>query len=285
MLKSDGRYEPGKTYTVREDFEGKVNHPVKEIHRQVKENIRRQHPQATIWPANDYKAMLLCGGPSLDDYVSVIKRKRTQGWKLFTVNGTHGWAQSHGLSPSAQIMLDARAHNARFVERPVKKCRYFIEAQCHGSVFDALEGYDIHVWHSANAAKPERDILSRYHRGRVSYVNGGCSVGTRAMCLAYMIGIRRLDVYGMDGCLIKGRHHAYEQKENDGQAVHTVRVGRKHFYLHPWMVKQLDEWLQMPRLLPDDFRLTMHGPGVLAYVIEETVRRGRVPPMHILEVK
>lgn len=274
-----------QVYTVREDFEGRVNHPAEKIHQQVRANIRRQHPQATIWPANDYKAMLLCGGPSLEQYVSVIKRKRTRGWKLFTVNGTHEWAQDHGMEPSAQIMLDARAHNARFVARPVKKCRYFIEAQCHGSVFDALEGRDVHIWHSANCGKKERTILNRYHRNRVSYVNGGTSVGTRAICLAYMLGVRTLDIYGMDGCLIKGKHHAYEQPENDGQAIHVVRVGRKQFQLHPWMVKQLDEWLQLPALLPDDFNLRMHGPGVLAYVLEQTAKRGKVPPMHILEVK
>jgi len=264
-------------YTVREHFSGPVNHPHESIYEQLRANVRRGLPQARTYAPGPYKAMLLCGGPSLNRYVGAIRRRRANGWKLITVNGTHNWALDRGITPSLQIVMDARELNRVFVERPHEDCRYLICSQCHGSVFEALEGYDVQIWHGGAPSEIEREILDGYYLGRWTPVPGGTSVGPRAIALAYMLGVRHLDVYGLDGCIIGGEHHAYEQPQNDFNHAYSVKVGRRRFVMHGWMLKQFDEWLQFAGQVPDDYKLTIKGDGAIAYVTELAATRKRAP--------
>lgn len=276
-----------KQYSVRECFDGQVNHPHDLIYDQIKKNIRRQLPQVAYYPPAPYLSMLLCGGPSLNKYrAEVLYRRIQQGWKLFTVNGTYNWALDQGLLPSVQIIMDARPLNAEFVRQPIHSCKYMLCSQVHGDVFDALKGYDVHLWHGGAPSNVEKRTLDRFYMKRWQVVYGGTSVGLRAIMLAYMIGMRHLDVYGLDGCLDrKGRHHAYPQAQNDHRVVYVVRVGRRKFRMHGWMLKQFDEWLQFAPTIPDDYRLTIHGDGAIAYVTNLTAKQGRAPKMEVLNVE
>ena len=74
-------------------------------------------------------------------------------------------------------------------------------------------------------------------------------------------------------------HHAYPQKENDGQKTVTVTVGRRKFKSTVWMMAQLDEMLQIAGNFPPDLKVSFEGDGLLQYVINETVKRGKVPPI------
>lgn len=266
---SQGDKKPG---TFRKAFKGKVNTPHKDIYRNLRTNIRRQLPQVQAYPPNDYKVALLLGGPSLKD------AKIPRGWKVATVNATHGWALERGLKPSVHMMLDARPFNARFLVNPVDTCRYLLNAQMDPACFDALEGYDVHIWFGVHRTQkvPDRQILDRYYRGRWQNVFGGSTIGTRAFGLLYLLGIRTLRVYGMDSCLVKNEHHAYDQPENDDRLV-DIRVGRRRFKSHTWMVAQIDEFLEMAPHIPDDLRFGIEGDGVIAHIVNETRRLGRVP--------
>lgn len=272
-------------YTIREDFEGRVNVSHRRIYKQLRENIRRQLPQFSVYAENDYKALLLCGGPTLSEHVREIKTKRTKGWKLITVNNTHEWAIDHGMTPSMQVILDARALNARFVKRPQKDCRYLICSQAHADVFAALEGHDVHIWHAGASSRTEKKILDGYYNGRWVTVLGGTSVGTRAIGAAVMAGIRQIDVYGLDCCLLNKAHHAYSQPENDMEIVSKVRVGRRIFRCHGWMIKQADEVLQMAEFLPEGLKLRINGRGMMAYIFEQTAKQSRPPRMTVLETE
>ena len=68
---------------------------------------------------------------------------------VITVNGSYKYCIDNGLEPSAMVMLDSREFNNRFVKPLRKDCKYFISSQCHPSVFDMLEGYQVWIWHVA----------------------------------------------------------------------------------------------------------------------------------------
>ncbi len=270
-------FDPDKPWDVRTNFPGGVNTSHEDIYAHMRRNVKRHIPQAHPWPANQYRAMLLCGGPSLSDHLDEIKRKRRQGWKVITVNGTHDWALDHGIRPSLFLLVDARQFNVRFVKRPQKKCRYMIASQAHPDVFDALEGYDLHIWHAGENSPEEGRILNRHYAGRWASVPGGTSIGTRAIGMAWWLGIRTIDVYGFDCCYRKKQHHAYEQPENNyGTPEWTVKIGRRTFACDPWMVRQCDDMCQFGETLPDNLKLTFHGDGMLSYLIKETAA-GRNP--------
>jgi hypothetical protein len=254
----------------------RVNVPHEELYANIRRNIRRNLPQLDVYPPNDYDVALLCGGPSL-------KRARIpKHCKIATVNNTHEWVQAQRKrEPSVHIMLDAREFNKRFVATPVKSCRYFIASQCHPGVFDALDGYDTRIFHIEHPE--DAPFLNKFYMNRWRCVPGGTTVGTRAIWLLYMIGVRKIRVFGMDGCLEKGEHHAYAQEENDNTRVLRMRVGRRVFRTYVWMAYQIEEFLQMVRHLPDDLDIRWEGDGAMAYIIEETVRNKKVPRLSLLE--
>lgn len=233
--------------------------------RNIRANIRRPLPQVQVHDVNDYEAILLCGGPSLEEQLPWIKRRRKAGAKLITVNGAHNWCLENGLTPSLHVMLDARAFNKRFVETPVDSCRYLVCAQCPASVFEALEGHDVHIWHASAPDSREGKVLDEYYLRRWTPVMGGCTVGSRAIGLAAILGIRKLSVCGMDSCFVGDQHHAYEQRENDGAAVHRVRVGHRVFHATGWMLKQADEMFQLASVLPEDMQMRFRGDGLISW--------------------
>jgi hypothetical protein len=276
--------DAGETRSFRDAFRGRVNTEHDRIYANIRTNIRRQLPQVQIHAANDYRVAMLCGGPSLADNERRIRTlHHRHGWKIATVNGTHRWAMDRGLSPSVHAMLDARPFNARFVEDVERTCRYLICSQCDPAVFEALAGLDVHIWHGASRKEPEAKILDRFYAGRWQDVMGGGSIGTRAIGLLYLIGVRNVRVFGMDGCLRDGEHHAFAQSENDAgpHAIKGVRVRRRRFRAHVWMLAQLDDWLQMAPHVPEDLNLSIEGDGMLAYIIRETARTGRAPKITV----
>lgn len=282
-LEADTSTTPEPRY-FRDVLRGKVNTSHEAIYTNLRRNLRRQLPQMQWYPPNDYQVLLLCGGPSLAANERRVRAYARKGWKIATVNGTHAWALERGLKPSVHAMLDARAFNERFVTNPVDGCRYLICSQCDDAVFKALKGYDVHLWHGASPSDPEAKILDRFYRTRWQRVMGGSSIGTRALGLLYLMGVRTVRVFGQDTCLLDGAHHAFEQPENDEspERVRPVKVGRRRFYAHNWMLSQLDDWLQMASGVPDDLQLAIEGEGLLAYILGETARRGR-PPRITLE--
>jgi hypothetical protein len=58
------------------------------------------------------------------------------------------FALNNGIKPSAYVMVDALEFNARFVEKVIPDCKYFIASQCHPSVFEKLpKEQDIYLAH------------------------------------------------------------------------------------------------------------------------------------------
>ena len=260
----------------------RLNVPHETIKRNIRSNIRRPVPQVTRYPGDPKtKVMLLCGGPSMEEMLPEIKRRKRQGWKVAAVNGAYNWALDNGIQPGCHIVLDARPWNVRFLDRTSKDCRYLIASQCDPSLFDALEGHDVHIWHGSGAE--ERPILERYYKGRYVTVGGGPTVGMCGIHLLYTLGWRWVAVYGLDSCIKPDRHHAYTQPENDAECVNVLRVGRRKFVAHPWMSVQADQLLQMLPSIPDDLQMQFRGDNMITYIVEYTAKHGRPPNITIVK--
>ena len=257
----------------RDHVRGSVNTPHSEIYANIRRNIRLGLPQVDWHKPNTYKVALLCGGPSLRQ--SQIPR----GYKVATCNGTYPWALARGYKPSVYVTLDAREFNTRFVRDPLPNCKYLVCSQAHPAVFDALAAQDVYIWHAAS--KPEKRMLDRYYLKRWRNIPGGCTVGSRAIFLLYMLGIRTIRVLGMDCSFARGKHHAYRQSENDTDDIRVVKVGRRRFRASWWMLAQLDELLQLAPKMPDDLKISFEGDGLWQHVILETHKRGVVPEIKV----
>jgi hypothetical protein len=254
---------------------GTLNVPEELVRENVRKNIARGFAQAQPHETNDFDVILLGGGPSLNKHVEEIRALREDGAKLVCLNGSHDWALEHGLKPSAQIVVDARAFNARFTRRPQPECRYMIASQCDPSVFDGIPPEQVLLWHTT--AETVRDVLDEQYTDKEAWwgIPGGSTVLLRAIPLMRMLGFRRFHLFGCDSCLSEDEaHHAYAQPENDEPFVMPVTCAGRVFHCHPWMASQAEEFQQLIRVLGNEFELAVHGDGLLRHILVSAAEAG-----------
>jgi hypothetical protein len=239
--------------------------------------IRPQSPNVHAMPTPDAtRIALVGGGPSLEDTEDELIALVQIGAKLVTVNGAYHWCLARNLFPKMQIVMDARASNARFVEPVIPNCHYVLASQCAPETWDAVEGRE-HVWmfHAAvGSTGPLKDLLDAHYLGNWFGVGGGVTVITRAINLLRTLGYLRMDLFGVDSCFLHWQHHAYEQAENANDRPLPFKVHPtghpelvRTFQCAPWMAKQLECLLQMLRVNGDQLLLNIHGDGLLAYAL------------------
>jgi hypothetical protein len=237
--------------------------PQETLDAQVMANILAGWTQAGPHDRQDRECILIGGGPSLPTQLAEIKALRAAGAALVTMNGSYAWALQKGLRPSAQIVLDAREFNARFVQPVLDDCKYLIASQAHPSTLDPLPRDRTWLWHAGISDAAEEAARSS---GGFYPIPGGSTVMLRAIPLMRMLGFWRLHLFGFDSC-VAGRHHAYDQPENDHQQVVPVVIGGRSFECVPWMLHQANEFIGMVPMLGDEVELAVHGDGLIAHIL------------------
>lgn len=246
---------------------GTVNVDETTLEAQTIQNIEAGWMQAIPHDRQDRECILIAGGPSLPTQLAEIKALRAAGAALVTVNGAYGWALKKGLRPSAQIVLDARAFNSRFVEPVLDDCRYLIASQVHPSTLESLPRDRTWLWHSGVSQAAEAAARRHCEGGHFFTIPGGSTVVLRAIPLIRMLGFWRLHIFGFDSCIAAGRHHAYPQAENDHEHVIPVVVGGRAFECTPWMLHQANEFMGLVPMLGDEMELAVYGDGLIAHIV------------------
>lgn len=257
-------------------FAGAMNVPHDVLLDQVRAAIRRQHPQVWRQPERPERVVLVGSGPSLEHTVDELVALVREGVVLATVNGAYHWCLERHLVPSVQIVLDARASTARFVQPAIPRCRYFLASQCHADVWDAVADYPhVAIYHAlSDDDAATRAVLDAYYAGCWQGVAGGTTVGTRAIGLLRMLGYLRFDLFGLDCCWLGDQHHAMPQPENAQDERLHFRVaprGRpdlaRDFFCSPWQAKAFEDLLLMEKHMSREMRWMVHGDGMFAYAI------------------
>lgn len=245
-----------------------INVEEERIRSNIRANLSLNLREIEIFkPQPDQVVYLLAGGPSLADSESEIIEAGRAGTPIVTVNGTYGWLLDRGIKPAAQVMVDGRAFNKRFVDRHVDTCKYLISSQCDHELVKSLPPEQTWLWHSANS-----DLVKDELEGRSWHpVSGGTTVITRAIVLLAMLGFRKVEIFGLDSCLRDTAHHAYDQPENDSNLVLDVKVGDRTFKCHGWMVLQAEDFQNIIRyvlgVIPD-FEMIVHGDGLISHMLD-----------------
>lgn len=246
--------------------EGALNVEEQVVRDNVAANIKRNLKQISPHAPNDTRVLILGGGPSLRSSLDEIKTLVAYGAKVVTLNGAYNWAVENGLQVGAQIICDARPHNARFVAPVQEKCKYFLASQCDASVYDALPPDVIYQWHTT--AEMFKELLDAQFEGKWFGIFGGSTVLLRAIPLLRMLGFVTMDLFGCDSCLMNGEHHSYAQAENDGQRIIPAMLGGKTFQCVPFHISQAQEFIDLIRVFGNNVELEVHGEGLLAWVLE-----------------
>lgn len=167
-------------------------------------------------PEVNPRPLIVCGsGPSA---WQILKEIGVDKCDIMALNGAYNALKSAGYKPKYYCQLDAREFNVPFVSNPDHDTEFFLAAQCHPAVYDALQGYKVTSFHLAT------ETSQKVFGGESGTFLGGSggTVGMTALALAGVIGYRTLILVGFDSSYDEGKSHMVDQPQNKDQPVIPV---------------------------------------------------------------
>ena len=244
----------------------------------VRLNINRPYPwfhnNPTLNKPKTGKIALIGGGPSIKDTINdIVDYDNT-----IVCGSAHDWTQKHLIKPPDYCAVcDPDPVMANYLRHPNKDTKYLISSHCNDTVFEALKGYDVIMWHCwpiGNADQAVADYLQEHTPGWVA-IGGGCTVGLRSLTIALMLGYSDIHFFGFDSCMgmTDDNHHAYAftdtTKEFLGQ-IYDLKIGignnnptEKQYRVAGYQLAQADHYKQMLAAFGHLFKPTFHGSGLL----------------------
>lgn len=126
------------------------------------------------------------------------------------INGAYDWLQDNGRIADYVLGLDPGAALADFYRRACQDTQFIIADCCDPTVFDALAGYDVVLYHARQG-----DELAQ-----PGDIPAGPSAMTRAPLVGAVLGHRDVTLYGADSCFSGPATHVY----GGSTPVSTIRV-------------------------------------------------------------
>ena len=199
---------------------------------------------------------VVCSGPSLKRTWRDLKRFD----KILTCSGAHRFLLDHGIVPTWHMEGDPRGHKTVFVKRPHRRVQYLIASSCHPSLFQALQGFNVKIWHTLQDGT---HLLTLGHYPPGDWVlTGGTNVGMRALVMARILGYTDVHVFGMD-CSAEDSFHTGEHPNEPPKANYRiVRVGERDFQTTTLFLSYAKQFFHEILQLPD-VHVTLHGDGLL----------------------
>ncbi len=245
-----------------------------EIKANILANINKPFGQAHLLPEwrDNIPIAIVGGGPSLKDTIHLLA-----DYKYVMVCGSaHDYVIEHSKCHINYVVVcDPDELVINYLQlKPSINTKYLIASQCDPKVFEHLKHERVHIWHSGGGTD-----LSIFGEGNLA-LGGGCTVGTRAMCMALAFGFSKLHLFGFDTCLTdKYAHHAYEftdpEKETLGN-IHEIALdgpNGKKFKVAGYMLGQLFDFQQLLKMYAHRMEVKIFGEGLLQYLMNLTEKK------------
>lgn len=253
-----------------------------EVRRRACNAMLRKLPTHMDCPNASKEWAIIGGGPSINDCISEIRALKRRGACIVSVNKSHDWLLSHGITPWGHVLLDPKEWVADYVKNPRRDVRYFISSQCHDSVFEALKDYQVYLWHAGQdfpeGAEPNAVLREKWATQPWFVVPGATTVGLRSIRLGHTMGADHFHLFGLDSSRSAGKMHGYEKPEapdsKSGKLAFKHKGKKYRFDTNDHMARQQMDFDKLLNDLPalvargeirPQFTLTVHGSGLLPF--------------------
>lgn len=214
-------------------------------------------PELKFYQPHEGHAVIVAGGPSIKKSIEEVKWRKSIGQFVIACNGAARFLNEHGIKPDAQIVIDARKENKRFIADSRK---YWLASQCDRALFRKAGKRNTMIFNM------NTEGMKEHLPNGTLLISSGTTVGLAAMVVAYTAGYRNIHLYGIDSSY-EETHHAYQQPENDADAVIEAIVDGTRYKCAPWMVVQAQQFQDIARQLAEEgVTLTVNGDGLLPHV-------------------
>lgn len=238
----------------------------------IRQALSLNLPELQIPPCTHDGTFVIVGSsPTVVDQVEKIKAEREQGRPICAINGAHDFLIERGITPDLFLTVDPRPMPQNF-KHVNDETVYIVASRCHPETFKTLEGRRVLLWH-AWSDNTEGDFLASL-KGKIA-IGGGSTSGLRAINVAYLLGFKRVHLYGMDSCLKNNFKRWNDTKPLNGEEVSTtdVIVGNKQFFCNMAMAQQANEFQSIYEVMPD-ITIESFGDGLLSAILEERRKQG-----------
>ena len=222
---------------------------------------------------HDGTMVCIGSGPSMPEHVDQIRQEQASGRPIFAVKGAHDWLCEQGITPDLYLCVDPnpQTHPAHKLERANDHTMYCLASRCDPSMFDALAGRNVLLVH----AWAEEENFEEFKGHLV--IGGGPTSGLRAINVAYVLGFRRMKLYGYDSCLSGDRRtKRFTGEETPADRVMDVIVDGQRFWCNGAMAQQAQYLQDYYNVMPD-LHLDAVGNGLIAAILK--ARRKRELPV------
>jgi uncharacterized Rossmann fold enzyme len=250
-------------------------------------------------PAHNGEMVLVGSGPSVREYVSEIRKHKQKGHMVIAVKSAHDFLIEKGVVPHIALGVDPQAKIKTAFSRKRKEVTYFLASQVHPEVFDYLSDQRVILWHLFTGKEREKELLKDKLK-----VGGGSTSGMRALAVAYLMGFRKLHLYGYDSCIrtdllkvtgekVKGIEEWMDKAraaignkpvdevfqwltEHHGREVPILKlhVEGKEFWADKAMAAQATEFEMMLNVL-QGVQVKAYGEGLIQHLVSQGARAGR----------
>lgn len=239
--------------------------PDETIRANIVANLARDVPRFKPMPAHDGTFVFVGGAPSVNDYLDEI-RERQKDATVFTSGKTIEHLCQNDIVPWGYINVDPKKHVAYYINPIPDETRFFISSVSDPVMFSRLAGKMVWVIHTPTNANE----LDLYETEKDPFlIQGGVTTALRAMTLAYAMGYRQIEFYGVDSSFTDSAY-AYEKVVPNQITCEVETVDGQQFLTTPvWAMqaeafdKQVAEWLEADESL----RFLFHGNGLLPHLM------------------
>lgn len=208
----------GETQPALSFFELPVNNSREAIVDNVRVNAARGLPELQQQPWTDKPLIVVGGGPSLHDYLPILKAFRPD-CHVLAINGAYKFLRSQGVDPEHFLLIDSRSENVIHVDSPHEGTNHCLASQVHPRIFESLRDHDITLFHLGTEAAYEALKGTGEHTFSAAPI-GMASV--HAIYIAAALGYRQQFLFGYDFSHKAGETYAFDQPMNKDDASFEV---------------------------------------------------------------
>lgn len=209
--------------------------------------VARNLPRVTYCRAMPGKVAVVASGPSVTDYVDLLKAWDGEIW---CINGALEWCRKRGIKPTGWLGIDPEPILADYLLDPPQDVTYYVASQVHPCVFDRLKDHKVKLWFLS-------DSEIRMPIGAVP-IPGGSSCLGRAPYLASFMGYSDVHLFGGDSSFTHKTHvHGGELPSNTV----SIEVNGRMFKSTRTMITQACDIMEIVQNFPGT--IAVYGDGLM----------------------
>ncbi len=154
----------------------------------------------------DSEGIIICGGPTIEDYPERIKELQTKGVKVYSIERMYQWCLKHNIIPDYIVVLDASDDVVESFTNIHPDTIHIVVAHVKSEIVDKLKGFKTYYYHLMQKGVDYSKLYDDTNQ-KITFINSGGSVSLCSMAIAMTLGAKKLHIFGFD-CHVNGTNYA-----------------------------------------------------------------------------